>query len=403
MKKILYSLLAAAALYCAQPVETARAACGDGASTCWWIGASGNWNVNGSWSDSSGGASNGTSPASGDSVCFDSAANGNSTINATRTITNIDTSGTAAFCTAGGSAGAHTGTITQNAATTLTVSGTIFNISSSSGWTAANASTSDIAFTNTGSVTITPNSSGASRNFGDILFNGSGATFTLAGHLTSAAGSTFTFTAGNVDFAGFNVSAGIYDLSGTNSRTVTCGTGTLTTTGVSGAVWNVTNSANLTLTCNTGAINVSGTPTAYRTVSFGGKTYNNFTITSPSGNAYPVRNTQASTSSTFANLTFTNLRAFQVSGTSSTFVVSGTFSWTGLSSTAVGFMTNDTANPGYTFTPAGANSISWVCVAGMTENGAGSLAVTDGLDCGNNTNVSFTPPAATGGAPCVGC
>jgi hypothetical protein len=375
-------------------ITPAYATCGDGSSTCWWIGASGNWNVNGSWSNSSGGASNGTQPATGDSICFDSGGSGNSTINATRSIARLDTTGTEAFCTAGGSAGAYTGTITQNAATTLTVTGATFNVSSSSGWTAANATTSDIAFTGT-TVTINLNSSGASRNVGDVSFNGTGP-FTLGSALTAAG--TLTSTAGNLDFNNVNATAGAFDFSGTTARTITCGTGTLTANSTtSTAPWNVTTSTNLTLTCNTGTVVVSGATTVGRTITWGGKTYNNFTISAASLNRNQIALGGGSVTTTIANLTLTNVSHLGFASTNHILHVTGTFAWTGLSESAVGYFGLGVSNgSGFELRVNSVHTFEWLYVQNIEEHASSSnITFNNSFDGGNNTNITINRPGGS--------
>jgi hypothetical protein len=398
MKRLILATLVAAAFLIAP--GPAYAVCGDGSSICFWGGAAGANMSAANWSSTSGGGT-GQTPIAGDALCFDSANNNNAALNTafTQAVRSINTAGTCA----GGSGSPYTGTITHAAALVFTVSGndagaaggTTFLIDSASGWTAANATTSDITFTATsGTTTVTLNSSGASRNVGDVIFNGSGGSFVLGSDLTNTATSSIVSTAGALNFGGFNVSAGFFDLSGTTARTVTCGSGTLTAKATSGVPWSVTNNANLTLTCNTGSVDVNATPTVNRAITFGGKTYNNFTITQPSGNGYAMVNNQGSTTSTFANLTFANLRGFLVSGSSSVFTITGTFSWTGMSSSNVGWIASDASVPTYTVNPAAATTLDWVCISGMIEGGAGSVA--GNLDCGLNSGPSFSAPSGGG-------
>lgn len=275
MKRFLLSLIALVFLSC-----SAEAACGDGASACFWIGggANANWNTTDNWSNTSGGASSGTTPATGDSICFDNANNNNSTINATRSVLSINTAGT---CT-GGSGSAYTGTITQNASTNLTVTGndasanggTTFLLSSSSGWTAASATTSDVIFTATsGTSTFTPNSSGASRNFGDVQFNGSGGTFKLGSTITGGATSTLTLTAGTFDNNGVDITYGAFSSANSNTRGLSNATGSWNlNANLSATILDVGTTTNFTSvsTAFSGlTINVSGATVGLRSIAAG--------------------------------------------------------------------------------------------------------------------------------------
>src|SRR6185437_9781357 len=105
-------LLLALALIVCLPL-TAFAACagisvhGSGNHACFGR-AAGNWATAGTWSDTSGGASNASVPAAGDEVILDANSGaGNYTMNANESLVAIDTTG-------------FTGTWTHNSANTLT-------------------------------------------------------------------------------------------------------------------------------------------------------------------------------------------------------------------------------------------------------------------------------------------
>lgn len=406
MKRFLFSLVALAYLL----ITPAFAACGDGASACFWIGggADANWNTTGNWSNTSGGASSGTTPTTGDSICFDNANNNNSTINASRSILSINTAGT---CT-GGSASPYTGTITQNATTTLTVTGnnasanggTTFLLSSSSGWTAANATTSDVTFTATsGTSTFTPNSSGASRNFGDVIFNGSGGTFTLGSTITGAATSTLTLTAGTFDAGGFNLSYGNFSSSNSNTRTVSNATGTWTLTSSSASsifdISTTTNFSSLSTAFNGVTLSISGTTVGARGILVGAAmTIGTINIgANSSGGALSLSAGPSSTLTitNFSATTPNNLRVVGASARAYTFTNSVTL--TGTSSNPIGFI----GDGGGSAFPTVTGSFSGEYVAiGLLTFGTGTQSFTNCYNIANATSsgtLTCTPPSVGGG------
>lgn len=393
MRKILLGLILALSLWF---VPLANAACA--ATTCFWIGTvNTNWNQSGNWSDTSGGLTNASTPTTGDRLCFDSAGNTASTMNAAFSIASINTAGT---CT-GGSSSPHTAGITHGAFTLTNTGndagangGTTHLIAATTVWTASNPTTSLLSFTSTsGTTTVTQNSSGANRNVGSTTFNGGGGTFNLGGDIIGTATSTITSTAGALNFSGFNSSFGVYDLSSTTARTVTCGSGTLTGTGTISTVWNVTNSANLTLTCNTGTISLVAVATGSRTIIAGGKTYNNISVVNAA--ASPLQLNFNVTGFTAANVTFTNVRRVTLAG-GVTFTISGTLTYDALT-TQQGSLASDGSSAA-TLSVGSSNTISWLFIQNITRSGAGTITANSSFDGGgNNTSASFVINAPSGG------
>lgn len=408
MKRFLLALAFLGFIGSASP---ALAACGDGTSACFWIGggANANWNTTGNWSNTSGGASSGTTPATGDSICFDSANSAASTINATRSILSINTAGS---CT-GGSGSAYTGTITHSAAVTLTVTGndaganggTTFLLSSSSGWTASNATTSLVTFTATsGTSTFTANSSGANRNFGNVTFNGSGGTFKLGSTLTGAAGSTLTLTAGTFDNNSLNFTYGNFSSSNSNTRALS---------NASGVTWSLNSTSASAIFDLTTTTNFTSVSTAFSgvTLSVRGAAVGARTITAGAAMTIGAINVGANTSGglvsisgpssatlTITDLTATAPAAIKFAGASArSYALTNPVTLTGTGSNPIGFGADGAGSVFPTIT--GSVSGDYVAIGQFTF-GAGTQSFNNCFNYGGVTSSgTFTcsPPAAGGG------
>lgn len=410
MKRFLLALAFLGLIGSASP---AFAACGDGASACFWIGggANANWNTTGNWSNTSGGASSGTTPATGDSICFDSANSGASTINASRSILSINTAGT---CT-GGSASAYTGTITHSAAVTLTVTGndaganggTTFLISSSSGWTASNATTSAVAFSATsGTITFTPNSSGASRNFGNVTFGSTGSstgTFTLGSTVISAATSVLTLTAGTFDNNSLNLTYGSFSSSNSNTRALSNATGTWSLISSAGAtILDLTTTTNFTSisTAFSGlTISVSGAVAGARGIIAGSAmTIGTLNVGANSSGGLLTLSAPSSATLTITNFTATSPAAIRVAGSSSrAYTFTNSVTLTGTANNPIAFMGDGGGSAFPVIT--GSFSGDYVTIGQFTF-GAGTQSFTNCFNYANVTSsgtFSCAPPAAGGG------
>lgn len=194
----------------------------------YWVGASGSlWGNTSSWSDTSGGAPGASVPTSADSVFFDQAAT--LTVVLSGTLACLDFNVTA-------------GTLTFSNIGTLAVSGsmTISNVTPT--WTHSGT----ITFNATTAQTITTN--GVSFNC-PFTFNGVGGDWTFVDPLTIT-DKLFTLTNGAVHFGANTITAGLFDSSNGNVRTLDFGTGKFVLRWT-GTTWNTLTITNLT---------VSGTP-----------------------------------------------------------------------------------------------------------------------------------------------
>ncbi len=214
-----------------------------------------NWNNTGSsgsgWSNTSGGAGNGTSPTSSTDVIFD----GNSGTARAITVTDGLSSGSVPFKS-----------ITTSAANAMTFSGAAFQ---------ANAGGA-VDFTGSACSNAIQFVGGVSANF-----NSGSSTFTsfmslatpvvLTADLTLS-GALILDTTANFNANNFNVTATNLSLSGT--LTLTMGSGTWTMTASNGDAWNVAGGA--TVTAGTSTIKLTGGSSSTKNFVGVGKTYNNF-------------------------------------------------------------------------------------------------------------------------------
>jgi hypothetical protein len=398
MRRLLFAAAVALAAWLV-PVVPALAACGDGgpSGVCFWIGggANANWNTTGNWSNTSGGGTSGTVPVAGDAIVMDSGSAA-STFNGALSIRSFDSQG-------------YTGTLTHSAAVAMTVTGddatsatgVYYRLGSGMTLTLSNATTSSTAFASTSgsTATITGNNSGATRRLGNTTINTASGAYSLGSDF--GVGPTATFTLANFatfTAANFNVSAGLYDLSATNTRTVTCGTGTWTATGTTGVVWNRSTSSNLTLTCNTGTIDLAATATGTRTLTMGlAQTYNNFSVTNPTANGYAISIGTSSVTTTIANLTLTNVQFVQFAASNQVWAITGTLSYSGTSSVQ-GYMGIGGGGIAPTLTLTNNTTLDWLALNNLAETAAGGTLTCDNcFDLGNNTNITINPPVVGGG------
>jgi hypothetical protein len=111
-----------------------------------------------------------------------------------------------------------------------------------------------------------------------ITQNGPGGTLQLADDLTLVSNLFFTITAGTFDAVTFNVTAGYFVSSNTNTRTINMGSGLWTIAGAGTAVWLLSPTTGLTFNKGTANILLSSTNSLSREFVGGSLTYNKLTI-----------------------------------------------------------------------------------------------------------------------------
>lgn len=137
----------------------------------------------------------------------------------------------------------------------------------------------------------------AGKTFNNIAIAAVGGTYLLQDSLTSSA--IFLLSAGTFNANNFNVTAKVFTITGSLTRTLTMGSGTWTATGDStnGTAWSAGTVTNLTFNVNTSTISFTNTSANSKTFAGGGLTYNNLSITG--GGTGAVIFTGANTFNTF--------------------------------------------------------------------------------------------------------
>lgn len=222
----------------------------------YWVGGTASWDSTAGtkWSTTSGGAGGAAVPTSSDNVFFDTNSTGTCTISATANCLSLNQTG-------------HAGTITHSSGITLNVYG---SLTLTSAYNAVGVgSTINFAATSTGHTITT-----AGNGMGNMTFNGAGGGWTLQDPLTAGATSaTLTLTRGSLDLNGHNVDNFRFNISGTNTRTLSMGDSIISDC----YIWDATTTTNLTFNCGTSSISMidweldgGGVPTTFNG---GGLTY----------------------------------------------------------------------------------------------------------------------------------
>jgi hypothetical protein len=162
----------------------------------------------------------------------------------------------------------------------------------------------------------------AGKQLGSTTINGSGITVTLADALTSS--DTLTLTQGTFTAANFNVTAGLFSSSNSNTRTLNMGSGTWTITSNLTA-WNTATVTGLTFNPSTSTISM--TAAIGRSFAGGGLTYYNLNqgsagalIISGSNTFNDITNTVQPSTVTFTAGTTQTVSNFSLAGTAGNLV-----------------------------------------------------------------------------------
>jgi hypothetical protein len=184
------------------------------------------------------------------------------------------------------------------------------------------------AITFAGKSTQTITSNGVSFG-GNVTIDCATGTVQLADAIELASTRTLTLTSGTFDAVTYNVTAGLFSSSNSNTRTLKMGSGTWTMS-ETGSVWNVATTTNLALYTGTANILLSNTSTSARFFDGGGLSYNRLTI----GGATGTSTLRITGNNTFTELASTKTVAHTIAlGTSTqTF---GKWSVTGTSGNVV--------------------------------------------------------------------
>jgi hypothetical protein len=203
-----------------------------------------------------------------------------------------------------------------------------------------------------------------------------------------------------IDFSAHNnnVTANSFNLAGSGTRTINCGTGTWTVNGTSGTVYDLSLPTNLTFNCqsggNAGTLTFSGiTAIGTRTWNTGSKSYNtvNFASGAPQYGFITTNSTP--------NINTLNITApfwWQITAATTT-TINNAFTWNGSQANQL-YIAGLTAGLTSTIHAGAASSFSWTALKDVTFTG--TVTCSNSFMLGNTAGVSggtCPPPLAGGG------
>lgn len=334
----------------------------------------GNWTTGATWVG-------GVAPTAADDAQITSTS-GNVTIDTGSVCRSLDCTG-------------YTGTLTHNAAATLTIGdGTagLLNVAllfvAGMTYTINNATTSAISFISTSATQQTVDFAG--KTTGNVTFDAaSNGSWLYSGAHNTGATATVTLTRGAVDVNGQTCSWGLFNSNNSNTRSLTLGAAAIALTGT-GTVWNLATTGGMTLSAASSTITSTGADVAFN----GGasRVYGTLNLTG-SGNA-----TIGSTGVSFTNLNRTGTAVktdtFTVNGAKT---VTGTWTLAGNSATNRLLVQSNTVGTPVVITNTGAthtwSNVDFMDIDLVTAFDASAITGGSG-DCGGNSDITFTTPAA---------
>ncbi|MEZ4156742.1 MAG: hypothetical protein R3B52_02085 [Candidatus Paceibacterota bacterium] len=204
----------------------------------YWVGGTASWDgtAGTKWAATSGGGGGQAIPTTSDTCYFDASSSGVVTVAAGNTgCGDIDFTG-------------FTGTLAGSASLTIAGSLTLDD-------TMTNSYTGALTFSSTGSETITSDGVALDSN---VTFNGVSGVFALADAFETGSTRTVTLTNGTFDANDQNFTAGFFNSSNSNTRTVTMGDGVWSLSAVDGNLLNLSTDTNLTFTAGANPILFTG-------------------------------------------------------------------------------------------------------------------------------------------------
>jgi hypothetical protein len=260
----------------------------------YWVGGSGSWNSTSTtnWSATSGGAGGASAPTSADNVIFNSASNA--------TLYTV-TVGIDAVCNDLTAAGPASGNVTFSLGATAAINcyGSMTLPATGLTWTGVAGANLFFRTTTTGK-TITTN--GVTITGTQINFTGVGGEWTLGSAFTNSV-SGIQFSSGTINTANYNITCITFQTAGSDAKTLTLGSSTLSASGAGSFAYN---GSNFTLNAGTSTITCSN---ASPTFAGGGLTFYNVSFTSAAAGTATITG-----ANTFNNLTQTSRSATGVRG-----------------------------------------------------------------------------------------
>jgi hypothetical protein len=229
-----------------------------------------------------------------------------------------------------------------------------------------------------------------------IGIDGPSGTFRLGDAFNSPG--AVTLVRGTFDADNYNVTIPSFSATGSNTRTITMGSGLWTLTGT-GTVWTTASVINLTF--NRGTANILLSNGSLSSINFAGGalTFNRLTIGGGPNTALVTINSASPAASSFSELASTRTVSYTLSLGLSPAAVIGTWSIAGSIGNAV-TINSTSAGTRRTFTLTNVTSgIDYLNVRDIGELSGNKFYVgPNSTDSGNNSNVYFTAPPSPGAA-----
>ena len=343
----------------------------------YWVGGSGTWNTTSTtnWSATSGGAAGASVPTSVDSVVFDTAsAAGSYTV----------TISGAVVCAVLNAARA----VNLNSVTTTLATGS----GSINAYNSLNITTVGVIIT--GNLNFVSTTTSIIKTSGSTIaattsFNGVGGEWTLSDN------STFTnsvlLTNGTLKLNVYRLTAGAFDSSNSNARTIDFGTsGVLQVTGAGSTAFNCATSTNLTV-ANAVGQDINMTSASAKTFAGGSKTWPG--IWNIGGGALTITG-----SNTFNGTFEASVPAAYVFEAGSTQTFTGTLALRGTSVSGVTINSTVAGTQATLSQAAGLGfDATYVTIKDSNATGGQTWNATNSIDSGNNTGWNITAPFVSNG------
>jgi hypothetical protein len=400
LRKILAGL-ALAFVFAASPALAANCGTGGPTGVCYKRAGTGDWATVGTWSNTSGGASSGTVPASGDHIILDANSG------------DLNFSGGAVHPTIGSfDALNFTGSLNWTYHTT-TVNGNDSTAPNGVTWRMPSNGTTGcgcdqfmpVVFTAT-SGTVTINANG-NPSFWSVEYGSTGsstATWNIGGNFTSVAGAGTVLTSGTLALNSYTYRSLNLSTENSNTRALNYGSGTYHIRDISGQpAFSANTTTGLTITLGTGNLWVDSGGLLYvgDAVDFP-----NITVKSSDGLSTEGRCVNISNGNTHSALSLTLEPQSCIGGaTNAALNISGNLSAPCTSSLPCGLISTNHVAP-FTLVVSGTNTASWTALRQITFAGGTAMTATNSFDLGGNVNATITAPSTGGGgggAPCIGC
>lgn len=231
------------------------------------------------------------------------------------------------------------------------------------------------------------------------------ANFTVAGIDMSAFTGTLDISAHNNNLTLGNnaVVVTAFKITGTSTRTLNCGSGTIALVSSGGGnIWDATTQTGLTMSCSSGTISIAAPTTAAAQQVFAGgsSTYGTLSIGTRTDGGCPT----ITGNNTFSNITITAPTTLCLNA-ASTQTITGAFNWAGSSGSYFQLFQNlYSGSPNGTATIHVGNAgsaMSWMALKGIVFN-TNNVTCTNCFNLGlNSGTVTITAPS-TGGAHIIG-